>query len=189
MKTLPLGLMSMILLVGIAFNANCETSGKATSEKSSGPAFKISSLDFTDGASIPKIYACTGSNYSPAIQWMNPPEKTKSFAMIVDDPDAPLATFTHWVIFNIPAAQTALAEKSSPKGALPSGTLEGDNDFGKVGYGGPCPPPGKPHRYFFKLYALDTMLNLPAGTNKDNLLRAMQGHILGQTQMIGLFAK
>ena len=186
MKILSFILISIILVVCISVDAHSETVGQTGT---TALQFNLSSPAFANGAYIPEVYTCGGADYSPALKWTAPPEGTKSFAIIFDDPDAPVGTFTHWIIFNIPSDQASLEEKASPKGVLPAGAIEGKNNFSRIGYAGPCPPPGKAHRYFFKLYALDSMLNLPAGTNKDNLLRAMQGHVLGQAQMIGLFAK
>jgi Raf kinase inhibitor-like YbhB/YbcL family protein len=185
MKALFTLIVSITLVVCLAFDANCASKKKATS----GPPLAITSPAFAAGTSIPKIYTCSGSNYSPALQWANAPEGTKSFAIIVDDQDAPLDTFTHWIIVNIPATQTSLAEKASPKGALPAGSLEGTNGFGKIGYGGPCPPSGNPHRYYFKLYALRSMLKVQPGITKNELILAMKGHILAEAQMFGIFEK
>lgn len=186
MKNLSLILISIILATCISVDARTETLEKANSAT---PQFNIESPAFANGAYIPPVYTCSGADYSPALLWTAPPEGTISYAMIVDDPDTPVGTFTHWVVFNIPATQVYLEEKASPNGALPNGTLEGKNDFGKIGYGGPCPPPGKTHRYFFKLYALDAMLTLPTGASKEKLVQTMRNHILGQAQMIGLFAR
>jgi Raf kinase inhibitor-like YbhB/YbcL family protein len=180
-------IISMMFLIGIVFDANCAEKEKPGA--SFAFSLTISSPAFAPGATIPKAYTCMGGNYSPALQWEHAPEGAKSFAIIVDDPDAPVGTFTHWIIFNIPAGQTSLAEKASPKGELPEGALEGKNNFGRIGYMGPCPPPGSPHRYFFKLYALDVMLDLPAGEKKDKLTKSMAGHILAEAQIIGMFTK
>jgi Raf kinase inhibitor-like YbhB/YbcL family protein len=185
MKALLSFFFAITLIVCLAFDAHCESKKKTAP----GASLTIKSTAFTDGASIPKTYTCSGGNYSPALQWSNAPEGTKSFAIIVDDLDAPLNVFAHWVLYNLPATQTSLAEKTSPNGTLPEGALQGVNGFGKIGYGGPCPPPGKSHRYFFKLYALDSMLKEKSGVTKEKLVQAMKGHILAQAQMIGLFEK
>jgi Raf kinase inhibitor-like YbhB/YbcL family protein len=185
MKALLSLIVTATLVVSLAFDAHCESKKKTAS----GPSLTFTSPAFADGASIPKAHTCSGADYSPPLQWANAPEGTKSFAIIVDDPDAPFNYFTHWVIFNIPATQTSLAERISPNGSLPAGALEGVNGFGKTGYGGPCPPPGKPHRYFFKLYALDGMLREKSGISKEKLVQVMKGHILAETQMIGKFER
>jgi len=144
---------------------------------------------FENGGFIPRQFTGQGDDKSPALEWQNAPEGTKSFALINDDPDAPGMTWVHWVIFNIPTDKKTLAEAVSTKGELPDGTRQGINDFGQIGYGGPMPPPGKAHRYFFKLYALDCMLELKSGITKSELLKAMQGHILAQTELVGLYKR
>ena len=151
-------------------------------------AFVLKTTAFPESGLIPKKYTCDGTDVSPALSWNTPPEGTQSFALIVDDPDAPVGTWTHWVIWNIPAKTTALPE-SVAKTEEASGALQGKNDFKRIGYGGPCPPPGKPHRYFFKLYALDTRLELKAGASKNELERAIKGHILAQAELVGKYAR
>jgi hypothetical protein len=180
-------IISIMLIICFAFNANCES--KKKSAAASGSSLTLTSPSFADGATIPKAYTCNGGNYSPALQWANAPEGTKSFAIIIDDLDAPLNVFAHWVLFNLPPNLTSLSEKISPNGALPEGALEGVNGFGKIGYGGPCPPPGKPHRYFFKLYALDTMVREKSGITKEKLVQAMKGHILAEVNIMGMFGR
>jgi len=187
MKVLSAICIFSLLFFCIAGNVLCETGGQVPA--SSTGLFKISSPAFSEGQPIPKVYTCSGGNYSPQIQWANPPQGTKSFALVVDDPDAPGGTFTHWIIFNIAADKTSLDEKASPNGTLPAGSIEGRSDFGAVGYGGPCPPPGKAHRYFFKLYALDSTLSLQPGVKKDIFVKAIQSHIKAQAQMIGTFSR
>jgi hypothetical protein len=149
---------------------------------------KITSSAFQDGGLIPAKYTCDGADVSPPLQWDTVPEGTKSIALICDDPDAPMGTFVHWVLFNLPAETRQLAEKVPADKTLPSGARQGTSDFGRIGYGGPCPPSGT-HRYFFKIYALDTTLDLPAGARKGDLLKAMQGHILAQGQLIGKYKR
>lgn len=148
----------------------------------------LSSSAFASGQSIPAKYSCKGQNISPALAWSDTPAGTKSFALIVDDPDAPAGTWVHWVLFNIPASTTGLPEAVKAGAQLADGSLQGKNSSGKLGYDGPCPPSGT-HRYFFKLYALDTSLNLSSGSSKDQLLKAMQGHILAQGELMGTFSK
>ena len=137
---------------------------------------------------IPAKYTCDGANISPPLKWESVPEGTQSIALICDDPDAPMGTFVHWVIYNIPATKSDLAEAlpSGPK--LGDGSLQGTNGAGRLGYTGPCPPSGT-HRYFFKLYALDKVLDLDSGASKDQLLKAMQGHMLAQGELMGTFSK
>ena len=154
-------------------------------------SLKLTSSAFTHNGEIPTKYTCEGEDLSPALSWSGAPEGTKTFAMIVDDPDAPdpkapKMVYVHWVLHNIPASATSLAE-SATKSGLPAGTVQGKNDFGTQEYGGPCPPIGV-HRYFFKLFALDTELSLSAPT-KPELLKAIEGHILAQTELMGTYIK
>lgn len=149
---------------------------------------KITSSAFQDGGLIPAKYTCDGADVSPPLQWDNVPQGAKSIALICDDPDAPMGTFVHWVLFNLPAETRQLAEKVAADKTLPSGARQGTSGFGRVGYGGPCPPSGT-HRYFFKIYALDTTLDLPAGARKSDLLKVMQGHILAQGQLVGKYKR
>ncbi len=154
-----------------------------------GLCLTLESPAFDDGSYIPSRYTCTSYDYSPPLKWYDIPEGTKSFVVICDDPDAPFKVWVHWVIFNIPKNVNHLEENIPKVGLLSSGAVQGVNDFGKIGYGGPCPPPGKPHRYFFKLYAVDTMLNLRAGATKGEVLKAIKGHVLGEAQLIGLYRR
>jgi len=137
---------------------------------------------------IPKKYTCDGPDASPPLNWSDVPAKAKSLALIVDDPDAPMGTWVHWVAWNIPPDARSLDEGVPKKDSLPNGMKQGTTDFRSIGYGGPCPPSGT-HRYFFKLYALDTALNLPPSTTKKDLERAMQGHVLRQVELIGKYAR
>ncbi len=149
---------------------------------------KITSTAFAEGGMIPSKYTCDGSDISPPLRWEAVPEGTKSIALISDDPDAPVGTWVHWVLFNLPAEARELEENIPPDETLPNGAKQGTSDFGRIGYGGPCPPSGT-HRYFFKIYALDTELDLAAGARKHQLLKAMEGHILGQGQLIGKYKR
>ena len=149
-------------------------------------SLEIKSDAFKEGGYIPARYTCESENFSPPLSWSKAPEGTKSFAFICDDPDAPMGTWVHWVVFNIPPEVTYLEENALARGKILRGIREGINDFKRIGYGGPCPPPGKPHRYFFKLYALDTVLPLSRGASKKDLVAAMQGHVIAQTRIVGL---
>jgi hypothetical protein len=153
-----------------------------------GATMEIKSQAFAHGALIPSKYTCDGADVSPPLAWSGAPAATRSFALIADDPDAPMGTWVHWVAWNIPAGELALEEGVPKKEALPSGTRQGITDFGRAGYGGPCPPSGT-HRYFFKLYALDTTLELPATTTKKDLEKAMQGHIRAQAELMGKYTR
>lgn len=149
----------------------------------------LSSPAFPEGQPIPDAYTRDADDASPPLEWTNPPDGTQSFALICDDPDAPRGTWVHWVIFNIPAGLRSLEEGVPARGTLADGARQGRNDFGSVGYGGPAPPPGPAHRYFFKLYALDVMLDLPAGATKNQLEQQMKGHILARGQLIGKYGR
>jgi Raf kinase inhibitor-like YbhB/YbcL family protein len=152
-------------------------------------SFKLSTTAFQPGSDIPTKYTCSGADVSPALAWSDPPARTQSFALIADDPDAPVGTWVHWVAYDLPPNARGLPEGVPKTDAISGGGVQGRNDFGKAGYGGPCPPPGKPHRYFFKLYALDSRLNLKPGATKKAVEQAMQGHILGQAEIMGRFQR
>ncbi len=149
---------------------------------------KITSTAFEDGGLIPARYTCDGTDISPPLRWETVPEGTKTIALICDDPDAPMGTWVHWVLFNLPAETGDLAENIPSEGTLPNQAQQGTSDFGRIGYGGPCPPSGT-HRYFFKIYALDTQIELAAGADKRQLLKAIEGHILAQGQLIGKYKR
>ena len=152
-------------------------------------AFQIESKAFEPNGNIPAQHTCDGEDLSPALLWRDPPAHTKSFVLISDDPDAPIGTWVHWVLYDIPGSVRELEEGIQKSETLSNGAKQGVTDFGRPGYGGPCPPPGKPHRYFFKLYALDVFLDLVPRKTKADLLQAMNGHILAQTQVIGRYKR
>lgn len=152
-------------------------------------AFQLICSAFKDGEIIPIKHTCNGKNSSPALIWTGMPENAKSFALILDDPDAPTGTFVHWVLFDIPAYCTSLPEHIETSAKVPGLGTQGINDFRHIGYGGPCPPHGQPHRYFFKLYALDIVINLKAGASKSELEMAMKEHILAKAQIMGKFSR
>jgi Raf kinase inhibitor-like YbhB/YbcL family protein len=163
------------------------------------PRLQVSSAAFEPGGEIPVQYSCHGANLSPPLEWSGVPEGTQSLALLVDDPDSQPPDFVHWVIYNIPAAATGLPEGMPPEPSLPDGALQGKNDFAnypagtfpggsainQVGYDGPCPP--DTHRYVFRLYALDAILDLPAEATKADLLLAIEGHVLGNAEVAGVF--
>lgn len=152
--------------------------------------FQLTSDAFANGQSIPAKYSCIGRNISPALAWTDPPAGAQSFALIAEDPDAPGGTWTHWVLFNISAEARELEEDLpvTGKNITPNAIYTGENSWGDIGYGGPCPPSGT-HRYFFRLYALDTLISLLPGATKSQLLKEMKGHILAQTELMGTFSK
>src|SRR3990172_6116522 len=145
---------------------------------------EITSPAFPQAGSIPVAFSCEGRDISPALTWSEPPAGTQSFALIMDDPDAPVGTWVHWVIFNIPASARGLTEGIPTDPQLGDGSIQGRTSAGTAGYHGPCPPSGT-HRYFFKLYALDLVLTLSDTADKNQLLKAMEGHILAQAELLG----
>jgi Raf kinase inhibitor-like YbhB/YbcL family protein len=160
-------------------------------EKSQNEKRKIMELKssvFEAGSIIPKKYTCEGQDISPPLSWNTVPEKTQSLALICDDPDAPMGVWVHWVVFNLPADTREMAENVPPQKTLANGAKQGTNDFRKIGYGGPCPLSGE-HRYFFKLYALDTKLASEAGIKKAALLKIMEGHILDESKLMGKYRR
>lgn len=150
---------------------------------------EVASSSFPADGTIPRKFTCDADDRSPELHWSKLPSGTKSIALIADDPDAPVGTWVHWVLFNLPPDTQSLPEGVPKKESLDNGALQGTNDFGNVGYGGPCPPPGKPHRYFFKLYALDSNLNLKSGAKKADVERAMKGHVLAQGEFMGRYGR
>ncbi len=149
----------------------------------------VSSAAFKNNFPIPVRFSCQGENLSPALAWSGAPEGTKSFALLCEDPDAPHGTYYHWVIYNIPASERGLAENIVRKDPLPNGTRQGVNSAQQLGYSGPCPPPGKAHHYHFRLFALDTQLNIPGEVTHERLESAMQGHIVAEGEIVGLYQR
>lgn len=149
----------------------------------------LESPAFEPGGAIPVGNTCDGEDLSPALHWSRPPEGTRSFALICDDPDAPSGTWVHWVLFNIAPGADRLDPNMPPREEAAGGAKQGRNDFGRIGYGGPCPPRGKPHRYFFRLYALDTVLDLDAGVTKASVLKAAKEHVLGVGELMGTYRR
>ena len=149
----------------------------------------ISSPSFSSGGDIPKKHTCDAADVSPQLAWSGAPAGVRSFALIADDPDAPVGTWVHWVYYDLPASATGLPENVSKVDEPPTGGRQGRNDFRRIGYGGPCPPPGKPHRYFFKLYALDRTLDLKPGATKKEVEQAMKGHVLAQAELMGKYGR
>jgi Raf kinase inhibitor-like YbhB/YbcL family protein len=149
---------------------------------------EIKSSAFKEGESIPSKYTCDNIDVSPDLEWSKVPDGTKTFALIADDPDAPSGTYVHWVMFNIPGKQRELPENIPATETLDNGAIQGRNDFGKIGYGGPCPPGGT-HRYYFKIYALDTKLDAEPGITKKDLLKAMEVHVLEVGELMGRYKR
>lgn len=184
-------------ILSLVFFVRCDGGGAETTaekEQSKKEPFVLRSPAFADGDSIPVKYTCDGKDVSPPLKWDNPPSGTRSFALICDDPDAPMGTWVHWVLFNIPANQRSLPEdfampRDNIKATKPGKIVEGINDFRQLGYGGPCPPGGPSHRYYFKLYALDSALPLKTGAEKDDVEEAMKGHVLGEAVLVGKYKR
>jgi Raf kinase inhibitor-like YbhB/YbcL family protein len=149
----------------------------------------VKSVAFAEGQTIPTRYTGDGADLSPPLTWSEVPEAAQSLALICEDPDAPRGIWSHWVLFNLPSESRQLEEGIPPRADLPNGAVQGTNDFGKLGYGGPAPPPGKPHRYFFKLFALDTRLTLRSGAKRQEVLTALEGHVLGQGELMGTYGR
>jgi Raf kinase inhibitor-like YbhB/YbcL family protein len=180
-KTIPRALATLLL-------AAVAQAGLAQDREGAAMTFKLGSGAFAEGGAIPTKYTCEGRDVSPPLAWSGVPAGAKSLALVVDDPDAPdpaapKMTWVHWVVYDIPPATTAIAE-----GAGPAGAKDGTNDFGRTGYGGPCPPIGR-HRYFFKLYALDAALPDLGRPSKADLEAAMNGHVLGEARLVGTYQK
>ena len=175
-------IISLVFLVLIS--AGCKSELNQGNEAGVTPmSIPVSSPSFKEGERIPIKFTCDGTNLSPQLDWSGQPATVHSLALIMDDPDAPAGTFVHWVLFNLPGDLASLPEGVSGTG------VAGTNGFRKLGYGGPCPPKGSTHRYFFKLYALDFALDLKEGASKAEVERAMQGHILGQGQLGGKYSR
>lgn len=183
------GATSLLAVAAIFLVISQTGLGSEAQVKEKGRAMELKSSAFLNNQDIPSKYTCDGADVSPPLIWNNPPNGAKAFALISDDPDAPVGTWVHWVIYDLPGDAKELPEGVPTQGSLPNGAKQGVNDFKKVGYGGPCPPRGPAHRYFFKLYALDRPTNLKPRATKQQLLDAMKGHILGEAQLIGKYQR
>jgi Raf kinase inhibitor-like YbhB/YbcL family protein len=181
MRELPFLLVSSITFGVLVFQSSA-AGGETMS-------LKLASDAFEEGMLIPKEHTCDGADRSPPLHWEGAPDDAKSFAIVVDDPDAPSGNWNHWLIYNIPPAAKALAEGVPIRGLLGDGTRQGTNDFGKTGYGGPCPPRGSNHRYYFKLYALSAPLELEPGAKRDAVLKALDGKTLGEARLMGKYGR
>jgi Raf kinase inhibitor-like YbhB/YbcL family protein len=180
---------SSILLISLLICVGCNQSSREIQAGESPMSIEVTSTAFQQGMTIPKQYTGDGADQSPTLSWSEPPSGTKSIALICDDPDAPRGTWVHWILFNLPSQTRELEEGVPTTATLPSGAKQGKNDFGNIGYGGPAPPKGKAHRYFFKLYALGVAVDLAPGASKAQLENAMKGHILSEGQLIGTYKR
>ncbi len=180
----------VFLVPAVVVFCGCERDEEARANKTGGRKMeiKVSSSAFEPNGVIPAKYTCDGAGISPPLQWEGVPEETESIALICDDPDAPMGTFVHWVLYDMPADTKKLDENVPADKTLPNKAKQGITDFGKIGYGGPCPPSGT-HRYYFKIYALDMQLGLEAGASKSQLLKAMEDHILGKGELMGKYKR
>jgi Raf kinase inhibitor-like YbhB/YbcL family protein len=184
------GKSCIVLMMAVPCLAlGCKPSSNETTKGDSPMSIELTSTAFQKGETIPKQYTGDGVDQSPPLRWSEPPSGTKSLALICDDPDAPRGTWVHWVLFNLPPQTRELEENVPTTATLPSGAKQGKNDFGNIGYGGPAPPKGKAHRYFFKLYALAVAVELPTGANKAQLEDAMKGHFLDEGQLMGTYKR
>ena len=179
-------LLIVLALPGCASRSQLVTT---PSQANTVPAeLKLTSVAFTEGQPIPRVYTCDGVNISPPLEWSGVPKTAKTLAIVCDDPDAPGGMWVHWVIYNLPADNIGLVENLPATENLKAGGFQGKNDFGKTEYGGPCPPSGT-HHYFFRVYALDSELPLKGGATKADLMKVMEGHIVLQGQLIGTYRR
>ena len=189
MKHLTLFVLVICLTAAACKRAPAPPVGTPETKGGGTVTMKQQSTAFADGERIPKQFTCDGEDKSPPLSWYGIPEGAKSLALICDDPDAPMGTWVHWVLWGLPADAMSLPEGVKPDTKLPGDARQGLNSWPKLGYGGPCPPPGKPHRYFFKLYALDAVINPPGTPDKAALEKAMQGHVLAEAQLMGRYGR
>ena len=174
-STVMLLVAAQVLLIGVLARADSN--------------FRLTSPAFNPGAPIPPDFSCDAGDHSPALAWSGAPAGTKSYVLIVEDPDAPMGTFVHWVVFNLPADASGMAADAPKTAELADGARQGNNGMGAVGYKGPCPPPGKTHHYHFELFALDTTLDTPSAGDAASLRAAMQNHVKASTGLVGTFER
>jgi Raf kinase inhibitor-like YbhB/YbcL family protein len=180
---------TFVIILGALFCGAILISALSAAELKREAFMELKSSAFQTGGDIPRKHTCDANDVSPQLSWNNAPVGTKAFALIADDPDAPAGTWVHWVIYDLPADAKELAEAIPTTEILTNGAKQGMNDFRKVGYGGPCPPAGRPHRYFFKLYALDKATGLKPRANKQQLLNAIKNHVLGEAEIMGRYKR
>lgn len=190
----PVALSVSLLLMSACSVITSAPSATTDPSEMTGEGVELATLELTSEAfgpqeTIPERFTCDGEDISPPLSWSAPPDPTQSFALIMDDPDAPMGIWVHWVLFNIPADKRALPENVPAEDQLSDGSLHGSNSWRRSNYGGPCPPSGSTHRYVFKLYTLDTQLDLEAGATKKQVLDAMDGHVLAHGELVGTFSR
>lgn len=183
-----LRMVMMVFIPGILLSSGCITDTSRGPEKTGAP-INLSSDAFRNGGEISPVYTCKGQDISPRLTWEGVPNGTKSIALIMDDPDAPGGTFSHWIMYNIPPELKALPAAIPSNQSLSDGSRQGINDFRRTGYSGPCPPSGKSHRYYFRLYALDTSLPQTGSLTRDTLLKSIEGHVIGKGELMGFFRR
>jgi Raf kinase inhibitor-like YbhB/YbcL family protein len=186
-----MGLKLLIIFLLLVIISGCIAGEKKETieEVNTMQTISITTEAFLSGEYIPSKYSCDSDDISPQLSWKGVPTDANSIVLIMDDPDAPSGTFVHWVLFNIPPGMQHLPEGIPSDNILGDGSRHGMTDFGRTGYGGPCPPRGKPHRYFFRVYALDTKLDIPAGASRKQVDNAMKGHVLAHGELIGKFGR
>lgn len=182
--------MVLVMAIALVMLSSCQRGPKVSveGERASKMEISVNSSAFKEGEIIPSKYTCDGANVSPPLSWSGIPDGTKSIALICDDPDAPMGTWVHWVIYNLPRDADGLPEAVPRSETLPNSAKQGTNSGGKIGYDGPCPPSGT-HRYYFKVYALDISPNLPPGISKGRLQEETKGHILAEGQLMGRYSR
>jgi Raf kinase inhibitor-like YbhB/YbcL family protein len=173
------------LVVMLPFMFKAARTGFGLGNGANPAAFELRTTAFKSGEDIPEKFTCDGPDVSPPLGWTDPPAGTQSFVLIADDPDAPGGTWVHWVAYDLPASLRQLPEGVPRDGEVKGGGRQGLNDFPSIGYGGPCPPPGKPHRYYFRLYAVDRKVGLKAGASRKEVEQVMKGHVLGKAELMG----
>lgn len=178
----------LVAIVGGSWLIGCTPHRSSSTNRSISKTMMLESSAFSPEGAIPSKYTCNGENVSPALRWNEPPGGTQRFVLIVDDPDAPGGTFIHWLLYDLPAETRELPEAIPPDPILLTGGVQGRNGFDRYGYGGPCPSRGT-HRYVFKLYAIDTVLDLPPGASEADVVEAMQGHVLADAELVGKYQK
>jgi hypothetical protein len=178
--------VNIIVLTVVVAAAASAAQSQTKPSTSAAMSFKLTSPAFASGGIIPRQYTCDGADQAPGLQWTDPPAGTVTFALVMHDPDAPSGDWVHWVVWNIPVTN-GTAENFPKQPELETGTRQGRNSSGKIGYNGPCPPPGKAHRYFFGVYAVDTKLDLPPGATRAELDSALKGHVLAEAEYMGTY--
>ncbi len=182
-------LLRWFWLTSLLFLCACTLASPTPSPSPVTAQLALSSSAIAPGATIPREHTCDGADRSPPLAWAEPPPDTASLALLVEDPDAPGGTFTHWLLYELPAHTRSLVAGIPPLDTLPEGARQGRNDFGTVGYRGPCPPPGRTHRYIFRLYALDRPTGLAPGATRNQFLQVIKGHVLATGELVGFYSR